>query len=53
MLFCDQDGQMINEKSVDLNTLGKKMNDNGITVATNISDNMSNILEAFGGIKYE
>ena len=53
MLFCDQDGQMIDEKSVDLNSLGKKMNENGITVSQNISQNMSNILEAFGGIKYE
>ena len=53
MLFCDQDGQMIDEKSVDLNSLGKKMNENGITVASYVSENMSNILEAFGGIKYE
>jgi hypothetical protein len=52
MLFCDQDGQMIEEKSVDLNSLGKKMNENGITVAGVVSENMSNILEAFGGIKY-
>ena len=53
MLFCDKDGEMINEKSVDLNTLGKKMNENGISVSQPISENMSNILEAFGGIKYE
>ena len=44
---------MIDEKSVDLNSLGKKMNENGITVASYVSENMSNILEAFGGIKYE
>ena len=53
MLFCDKDGEMINEKSVDLNTLGKKMNENGISVSQPISENMSNILEAFGGIRYE
>jgi len=53
MLFCDQNGQMIEDKSIDLNTLGKKMNENGITVASSVADNMSNILEAFGGIKYE
>ena len=53
MLFCDQDGQMIDEKSIDLNALGKKMNENGITVSQNVTDNMSNILEAFGGICYE
>ena len=52
MLFCDQDGQMIDEKSVDLNSLGKKMNENGITVSQNVTENMSNILEAFGGITY-
>ena len=37
MLFCDQDGQMIDEKSVDLNTLGKKMNENGIAVSQNVT----------------
>ena len=26
MLFCDENGQMINEKTVDLNSLGKVMN---------------------------
>lgn len=44
MLFCDKDGQMISEKSVDLKTLGRKMNDQGITVTQNIAENMSNIL---------
>ena len=44
MLFCDQDGQMVEDKSVDLNSLGKKMNESGITVASNVGDNMSNIL---------
>lgn len=53
MLFCDEDGQMIDDKSVDLNTLGKIMNERGITVGQNVSENMSSILEAFGGIKYE
>ena len=53
MLFCDADGQMIEEKSVDLNVLGKKMNEHGITVSQQVADNMSNLLEAFGGIKYE
>lgn len=52
MLFCDADGQMIEDKSVDLNALGKKMNQHGINVNQQVTDNMSNILEAFGGIKY-
>jgi hypothetical protein len=44
MLFCDKDGQMISEKSVDLNTLGKKMSENGINVSQQINDNMCSIL---------
>lgn len=44
MLFCDADGQMIEDKSVDLNALGKKMNEHGINVSPQIADNMSNIL---------
>lgn len=44
MIFCDTDGQMIEEKSVDLNVLGRKMNDRGINVSQNVSDNMSSIL---------
>ena len=44
MLFCDEDGQMIEDKSVDLNTLGKIMNEKGITVGQNVSENMSSIL---------
>ncbi len=44
MLFCDEDGQMIEEKSVDVNVLGRKMNDKGITVGQNVSDNMCSIL---------
>ena len=44
---------MINEKSVDMNTLGKKMSDHGISVPQQVSDNMCSILEAFGDINYE
>lgn len=44
MLFCDKDGQMINEKSVDLNTLGKKMLQNNINVNQQVNDNMTSIL---------
>lgn len=44
MLFCDENGQMINEKSVDLNTLGKTMNEHNIPVSNQVSDNMSNML---------
>jgi hypothetical protein len=37
MLFCDKDGQMISEKSVDIHTLGKKMNEVGINVHQQIN----------------
>ena len=37
MLFCDENGQMILEKTVDLNTLGQKMNENDIAVLPQIS----------------
>lgn len=44
MLFCDKDGQMIAEKSVDIHTLGKKMNEVGINVHQQINENMCSIL---------
>ena len=53
MLFCDKDGQMILEKSVDIHTLGKKMNQAGIAVHAQINENMCSILQAFGDIIYE
>ncbi len=52
MLFCDKMGQMVHQRTVDLNTLGKNMNDNQIPVAQAVCDNMSSLLEAFGGITY-
>lgn len=52
MLFCDRDGEMIEEKSVDLNILGKRLGEAGLTVSPQVNDNMSSILEAFGDIKY-
>jgi|LakMenEpi03Aug12_release.lakeMendotaPanAssembly.Ray.scaffolds.fasta_scaffold5401336_1 hypothetical protein len=53
MFFCDEKGQMINERVVDMNSLGKIMNDNGITVSPPISQNLSSLMEAFGGIAYD
>lgn len=44
MLFCDENGQMIDEKTVDMNFLGKIMNENGIVVSPQISNNMSSLL---------
>ena len=53
MLFCDEKGQMIHEKTVDLNSLGKKMNEHGLQVNPNVIENMSSMLHAFGDILYE
>ena len=44
MLFCDEDGEMIHERTIDMNTLGKMMNDNGIVVSSQVSSNMSSLL---------
>lgn len=44
---------MIEEYTVDLTSLGKLMNDVGLTVSQAISENMHCILEAFGGIRSE
>lgn len=53
MLFCDESGQMYTTRNIDLNSLGKTMNENGIAVSLQVSRNMSSILEAFGGIRYD
>jgi hypothetical protein len=44
MLFCDNDGEMINYKPVDLNSLGKKMNEVDVNVSQQVADNMSSII---------
>ena len=44
---------MIEGKSVDLNRLGKRMNEQGMAVNPHVSENMCSILESFGGIKYD
>lgn len=53
MLFCDEKGQMVGDRIIDMNTLGKVMNDNGIVVSPQVSQNLSSILEAFGAIGYD
>lgn len=53
MLFCDEKGQMIAERVVDMNSLGKVMNSCGIAVSPQVSQNMSSLLETFGGISYD
>ena len=53
MLFCDESGQMKKERNIDLNSLGRIMNEQGILVSPQISQNMSSIFETFGGIQYD
>jgi hypothetical protein len=53
MLFCDQNGQMVDGRVVDMNSLGKLMNENGISVSLPVSQNLSSLLEAFGGISFD
>lgn len=53
MLFCDENGQMVNERVVDMNSLGRIMNDHGIVVSPQVSQNLSSIFETFGGIQYD
>lgn len=53
MLFCDEKGQMVGDRIIDMNTLGKVMNDNGIVVSPQVSQNLSSILQAFGAIGYD
>jgi hypothetical protein len=44
MLFCDQNGQMAHDRVVDMNSLGKIMNENGISVTLQVSQNLSSLL---------
>jgi hypothetical protein len=44
MLFCDENGEMIKENTVDLVSLGKTMNDVGIVVSQPITENMHCLL---------
>lgn len=53
MLFCDDNGEMITENTVDLVSLGKTMNEVGIAVSQPIADNMHCLLEAFGEVVTE
>jgi hypothetical protein len=44
MLFCDEDGCMIQDYTVDLLTLGKKLSSCGLTIPTQVADNMVHLL---------
>lgn len=44
MIFCDEKGQMVKDKNIDLNTLGKVMSENGLNITSQINENMSSLL---------
>ena len=50
MLFCDEDGEMIPSRHVDLITLGDTLRAQNLDIPPNISDNLANLLECFGEI---
>jgi hypothetical protein len=52
MIFCDENGQMIKDRNVDLNTVGRIMSENGLSITPQINENMCSVLEAFGAIGY-
>ena len=37
MLFCDQNGQMIKDKNIDLNNLGKIMSEKGLNITAQVN----------------
>lgn len=53
MLFCNQNGEMIEERTVDLNELGNILREKGIEITDQIADNMAAFLKCFGEIEYQ
>lgn len=55
MLFCNENGEIINERSVDLNEFGTilKTNIKDIELTEAVSENMANFLKCFGDVKYD
>ena len=37
MIFCDENGQMIKDRNIDLNTLGRIMSENGLNINPQIN----------------
>ena len=52
MIFCDENGQMIKDRNIDLNALGRIMSENGLNITSQVNENMCSVLEAFGAITY-
>jgi hypothetical protein len=52
MLFCDENGQMIKDKNIDLNALGKIMSEKGLNITQQMNENMCSVLQGFGGIDF-
>ena len=55
MLFCNENGEIINERSVDLNEFGTilKTNIKDIELTEAVSENMANFLKCFGDVQYD
>ena len=51
ILFCNQDGEMIPSRHVDLISFGEVLKGQGLDVPPNVSDNLANIFECFGEIQ--
>ncbi len=51
MLFCNQDGELIPTRHVDLIAMGEILRARGLDIPNNISDNFANTLECFGELE--
>lgn len=50
ILFCDQDGELIPSRHVDLIQLGDTLKQQGLDIAIPVCENFANLLECFGEI---
>ncbi|EAR95092.1 hypothetical protein TTHERM_00641200 (macronuclear) [Tetrahymena thermophila SB210] len=53
MMFCNENGEMKEERHVDLNDLGNELNKQKMDIAPEVCENLASFLECFGEIKYE
>lgn len=53
MLFCNENGEMKDNRCVDLNELGDTLKQRSIAVNADVSENMASFLQCFGDIVFE
>ncbi len=53
MLFCNQDGEMREERSLDLVELGEILKNKGLNIHPDVNENMANFLKCFGDIDWD